>query len=102
MYAECLSPYTPMSSKQAIKKDYFIQSRTDSIQKNYKFYPKVQATINSADRQRRIRDSLPSKDDATALRRQSSQGDPKETRSKPPIPKKRIHDPQKIRPSQHR
>lgn len=41
MYAECLSPYTPMSSKQAIKKDYFIQSRTDSIQKHYKFYPKV-------------------------------------------------------------
>ena len=41
MYAECLSPYTPMSSKQAIKKDFFIQSRTDSIQKHYKFYPKV-------------------------------------------------------------
>lgn len=41
MYTECLSPYTPLSSKQAIRKDFFIQSRTDSIQKHYKFYPKV-------------------------------------------------------------
>lgn len=47
MYAECLSPYTPMSSKQAIKKDFFIQSRTDSIQKHYKFYPKVLVSPSS-------------------------------------------------------
>jgi hypothetical protein len=102
MYAECLSPYTPMSSKQAIKKDYFIQSRTDSIQKQYKFYPKVSECVYSADWQGRVRDSLPGEDDAAALCGPRGEGDPEAAGAQPGLAEKRIHDPEEIGPSEHR
>ena len=41
MEVECLSPYTPMSTKTAIRKDFFIQSRKEDIKTIYKFHHKV-------------------------------------------------------------
>lgn len=41
MEIECLSPYTPISSKTAIRKDFFIQSRKEDIKSVYIFHHKV-------------------------------------------------------------
>jgi len=41
MYAEILSPYTPLTKRQSIKKDFFIQSRNEDIRQFYEFNPKV-------------------------------------------------------------
>jgi hypothetical protein len=41
MEIECLSPYTPISTKTAIKKDFFIQSRKEDIKNVYFFHHKV-------------------------------------------------------------
>ena len=41
MEIECLSPYTPISSKTAIRKDFFIQSRREDIKSVYIFHHNV-------------------------------------------------------------
>jgi hypothetical protein len=47
MDIECLSPYTPISSKNAIKKDFFIQSRKEDIRSVYIFHHKVYLYLQS-------------------------------------------------------